>query len=152
MKFEKFYKAIGTHGTIVEFDNGEKWLIGDNVGMVVPAGVNTLGIKADVTAILKAIAESDEDDFDALILTAAELKPDGKAKDIVRIFETYYDEKTVSIRNDQFGLLEKSDKLSYLEIDIPVPDSEDAIVKTEKYMIVRNLGNNIIGYIADINN
>lgn len=42
MKFEKFLKQTGTHGTVIEINESEKWLVCDGVGMVIPRGVDNI--------------------------------------------------------------------------------------------------------------
>jgi hypothetical protein len=130
MKFEKFLKSIGVHGHVYVRANGDKWLIGNGVGMMVPAGFKPfLGgttVPDKTGEIVEAIVRSDCDEI--VRLTRAELPADGKASDIVRVFASQYNE--IKIYNCDFGLIEKSDvNLSYLEI-------EDDDLNTLTYMVV----------------
>jgi len=146
MKFEKFLKSIGVHGHVYVRANGDKWLIGNGVGMMVPAGFKPfLGgttVPDKTGEIVEAIVRSDCDEI--LKLTKAELPPDGKAADIQRVFATSgLDE--VKIYNCNFGLIEKSDvNLSYLEI-------EDDDLNTLTYMVVFDGSQeSVIGFIRGI--
>jgi hypothetical protein len=130
MKFEKFLKSIGVHGHVYVRANGDKWLIGNGVGMMAPAGFKPfLGgttVPDKTGEIVEAIVRSDCDEI--VRLTRAELPADGKASDIVRVFASQYNE--IKIYNCDFGLIEKSDvNLSYLEI-------EDDDLNTLTYMVV----------------
>lgn len=145
MKFEKFLKSIGVHGQIYKRENGDKWLIGNGVGMAVPAGFKPfLGgttVPDKTGEIVEAIVRSDCDEI--VRLTRAELPPDGKAADIVRVFASQYNE--IKIYNCDFGLIEKSDvNLSYLEI-------EDDDLNTLTYMVVFDgHQDSVIGFIRGI--
>lgn len=141
MKFEKFFKSVGTHGMIVKKSSVESWLLCDGVGMRIPEGVNNLGVSVDPTPVFNIIVNSVPDD-DYLSLEKAILtEADGKANDIIRIFETDVGER-VGIWNKQYGLLEKKDRLTYLEIE----DDETGI--TSKIMVVRDHTNDAIGFIT----
>ena len=145
MKFEKFLKSIGVHGHVYVRANGDKWLIGNGVGMMVPAGFKPfLGgttVPDKTGEIVEAIVRSDCDEI--VRLTRAELPADGKASDIVRVFASQYNE--IKIYNCDFGLIEKSDvNLSYLEI-------EDDDLNTLTYMVVFDGSqDSVIGFIRGI--
>jgi hypothetical protein len=145
MKFEKFLKSIGVHGHVYVRANGDKWLIGNGVGMMVPAGFKPfLGgttVPDKTGEIVEAIVRSDCDEI--VRLTRAELPADGKASDIVRVFASQYNE--IKIYNCDFGLIEKSDvNLSYLEI-------EDDDLNTLTYMVVfDDSQESVIGFIRGI--
>lgn len=149
MKFEKFLKGVGTHGSVIERNNGEKWLVCETVGMKIPKGVTNLlghsyGEKDRV--IFNTIIHSDTTD-DLLQLTEAVLfDPEGKSGDIVRVFETTLGDR-VGIYNADYGLLEKKDVLTYLEIEVDDPDHEGK-VKTVKYIVVLDHANEIQGFIT----
>lgn len=146
MKFEKFFKATGTHGLIVKRSEAENWLVCDGVGMVIPTGVNNLGVSSDPKPLFKAIVNSNTED-DILTLKEAILNdPDGKARDIIRVFETDLGDR-IGIYNSAYGLLERKDRLTYLEIEAEVENDPEA-VKTYKFMVVRNYDNEPIGYIS----
>lgn len=139
MKFEKFFKKVGTHGIIVKRNDNESWLVCDGIGMKIPDGVNNLGVSQKPDDMFKAIVNSISSD-DILRLERAILNDkEGKAKDIIRVFETLFGD-SIGIYNDEFGLIEQKDVLSYLEIE-----DEDNV--THKIMIVSNHQDEIIGYI-----
>lgn len=138
MKFEKFFKVVGTHGIIAKISDSEKWLICGGVGMKIPTGVNNLGVEANPEKILKAIVFADTDE-EVLTLDRAILNdPEGKANQIIRIFCNSFD--TIGIYNADYGLLERKDKLTYLEIE----DDENEM--TRSFIIVSNNGETI-GFI-----
>lgn len=146
MKFEKFFKSVGTHGLIVKKSEVETWLVCGGVGMKIPDGVNNLGVNKDPDEIFKAIVNSYSED-DLLVLKEAILKdPEGKANDIIRVFETDLGDR-IGIYNGSYGLLEKKDRLSYLEIEEDDPDNEDE-TKVSKFIVVRDYNNEVIGFIA----
>lgn len=141
MKFEKFFKSVGTHGMIVKKSGVESWLLCDGVGMRIPDGVNNLGVSVDPTPVFNMIVNSVPDDDYLSLVNAILTEADGKANDIIRIFETDVGER-VGIWNKQYGLLEKKDRLTYLEIE----DDETGI--TSKIMVVRDHTNDAIGFIT----
>lgn len=139
MKFDKFFKMAGTHGQVVKTVNN-RWLICGGVGMKIPAGVNTFGAEADPDDMFNAILSADIED-DLLSLVRAEIPADGKATDIVRVFSTSFNDE-VGISNAQYGLLEKHDRLVYLEI-------EDDNAIDHKYILITDMkGEEILGFIA----
>lgn len=146
MKFEKFFKSAGTHGLIVKKSEVETWLVCGGVGMKIPDGVNNLGVNKEPDEIFKAIVNSYSED-DLLVLKEAILKdPEGKANDIIRVFETDLGDR-IGIYNGSYGLLEKKDRLSYLEIEEDDPDNKGEI-KISKFIVVRDYNNEVIGFIA----
>ena len=141
MKFEKFFKSVGTHGLIVKKSDVESWLLCSGVAMRIPVGVNNLGVSVDPEPLFKAIVNSEPDD-DYLHLEEAILREaDGKANDIIRVFETDIGDR-VGIWNKDYGLLEKKDRLTYLEVD----DEDTGI--TSKVVVVRDYDDNVIGFIT----
>lgn len=143
MKFEKFFKSVGTHGQVVKTVNNH-WLICGGVGMKIPTGVNTLGAEVDPDDMFNAILSADIED-DLLSLVRAEIPADGKATDIVRVFSTSYGDE-VGISNARYGLLEKHDRLVYLEI-------EDDNRIDHKYILITDMkGEEILGFIAGKDN
>jgi hypothetical protein len=150
MKFEKFLKQVGTHGTVIERNESEKWLVCDGVGMVIPRGVdNLLGtpIDSEYASIVDVIANADYDDPVKLV-NAVLLDPTGNAKSIYRIFETDLGD-TVAIINADYGLLEKSDLLGYGEIELE--DKETGDKTTVKYLLAYDYNGNILGFITGSN-
>lgn len=142
MKFEKFLKQTGTHGTVIERNESEKWLVCGGVGMVIPRGVdNLLGTPTnnEYASIVNALANAEYDDPVKLV-KAVLLDATGNAKAIYRVFETDLGD-TVGIINADYGLLEKSDLLGYGEIE-----TEDE--KTVKYVLVYDYNGSILGFIT----
>lgn len=111
--------------------------------MRIPVGVNNLGVSVDPEPLFKAIVKSEPDD-DYLTLAKAILEEaDGKANDIIRIFETDVGDR-VGICNKDYGLLEKKDRLTYLEIE----DEETGIIS--KILVVRERDGEAIGFITGV--
>lgn len=147
MKFEKFLKSTGTHGTVVEINESEKWLVCDGVGMLIPRGVdNLLGTPFNnkYAEIVQVLSNTELDDpvtlKEAILFDAT-----GNAKAIYRVFETAFGDK-VGIINADYGLLEKSDLLGYCEIEgenIETGESE-----TVKYLLIYDYDKNLVGYIT----
>lgn len=145
MKFEKFFKKIGTHGLIVKRANGEMWLTGDGVGMLIPSGVNNLGASVEPNDVFKAIVNSESDDDILTLSDAILLEPDGKANDIVRIFQTDEGDR-IGIYNAHYGLIEKRDILTYLEIETTDNKGESHI---ERFIVIRKADGTPIGFISE---
>ena len=145
MKFEKFFKSAGTHGLIVKKSEVESWLLCAGVGMRIPVGVNNLGVSVDPEPLFKAIVNSEPEDDYLQLVEAVIQDPEGKANDIIRVFETDIGDR-VGIWNKDYGLLEKKDRLTYLEIE----DDQTGI--TTKIMVVRDYNNDVIGFITGTNN
>lgn len=142
MKFEKFFKSAGTRGLIVK-NGSETWLVCAGVGMKIPEGINNLGIATDPDAMFKTVVSVTPDE-DYLELKKALIEdPEGKANDIIRVFETDLGD-TIGISNANYGYLEKSDVLTYLEVEDDDPDTETEIAK---YIIVSNHKAEVIGFI-----
>ena len=142
MKFEKFLKQTGTHGTVIERNESEKWLVCDGVGMIIPRGVdNLLGTptNSEYASIVKMLANAELDD-PVELKEAVLLDPTGNAKAIYRIFETYLGDR-IGIINADYGLLEKSDRLGYGEIE-----TDYGI--TVKYLLVYDYNGSILGFIT----
>ncbi len=147
MKFEKFLKGCGTHGEVIERNEGEKWLVCGGVGMVIPLGVdNLLGKKwsEEYASIVDVIANAELDDKLELV-EAVILDPSGNANAIYRVFESELGEK-VAIRNAYYGLLEKKDLLGYGEIELPAEGDEEA--RIVKYVLVYDQNGTIQGFIT----
>lgn len=141
MKFEKFFKSVGTHGLIVKKSEAESWLLCGGVGMLIPAGVNNLGVSVDPEPLFKAIVNSEPDDDYLSLVDAILDNPEGKANDIIRIFETDVGDK-VGIWNKEYGLLEKKDRLTYLEVE------DDKTGITSKIVVVRDYDGGVVGFIT----
>ena len=142
MKFEKFFKSVGTHGLIVK-KSVDSWLICGGVGMRITVGVNNLGVSVDPEPLFNAIVKSEPDDDYLHLTEAILLEADGKANDIIRIFETDIGDR-VGIWNKDYGLLEKKDRLTYLEV-------EDEKGMDHKIVVVRDHTGDVIGYITGVN-
>lgn len=152
MKFEKFLKGCGTHGQILERENGDKWLICGGVGMLVPNGVINLlgsGVVGDKTkAIIEAIVKADTDD--KVDLVRASLEKDGKPSDIIRVFGDGLGIE-VGIFNSDFGLLEKSDvDLAEVEIEDGDIDDPQHNFAGRKYLLILNTEDEVIGFIQGV--
>ena len=141
MKFEKFFKSVGTHGLIVKKSDVESWLLCGGVGMLIPTGLNNLGVSVDPEPLFRAIVNSEPDDDYLRLVEAIIRDPEGKANDIIRIFETDIGDR-VGIWNKEYGLLEKKDRLTYLEVE----DDETGI--TSKILVVRDYDGDVIGFIT----
>lgn len=146
MKFEKFLKAVGTHGQIHTRENNERWLICGGVGMKIPVGVeNLLGsgeVPEKINTLVEALIKADTDD--RVTLTRATISADGKANDIIRIFGDNLDLE-IGITNADFGLLEKSDvNLAYVEVE------EDILDDLKFLLILDRSANEVVGFIQGI--
>ena len=141
MKFEKFVKRVGVHGKIVR-NGDDAWLICNGVGMLVPEGVKPFGDVKEPNDLIKAILKADIEDDELSLFRASLPYADSKPAEIVRVFKTDLDDE-IGIRNENFGLIEKDDRLVYLEIET----SEDNV---EKFILVTDrVGNKIIGFISE---
>ena len=156
MKFEKFLKSVGTHGEVINRNESEKWLLCGGVGMVIPRGVtNLLGgsRSSEYASIVDVISNVSCDDALArLALKRAVLfEADGKAGDIYRVFANDLDEE-IGIMNADYGLIERRDVLSYLEIEVDTDENGNPLppedCKTVKYMLVFNAKGDIQGFIT----
>lgn len=141
MKFEKFVKRVGVHGKIVR-NGDEAWLMCNGVGMLVPEGVKPFGDVNEPNDLIKAILKADIEDDELSLFRASLPYADSKPAEIVRVFKTELDDE-IGIRNENFGLIEKDDRLVYLEIET----SEDNV---EKFILITDrVGNKIIGFISE---
>lgn len=141
MKFEKFVKRVGVHGKIVR-NGDDAWLICNGVGMLVPDGVKPFGDVKEPNDLIKAILKADIEDDELSLFRASLPYADSKPAEIVRVFKTDLDDE-IGIRNENFGLIEKDDRLVYLEIET----SEDNV---EKFILITDrVGNKIIGFISE---
>lgn len=150
MKFEKFFKSVGTHGQVVNRANGDKWLVCNGVGMLVPPGVVNLMGAGSASEIAERIVETlvHADTDDAVVLTKAVLPTaDGKPRDIVRVFSDGLDVE-VGICNTDFGLLEKSDvRTCEVEIEIDTEGGTSCV----NYLVVQDpTGENVVGFIQGV--
>lgn len=147
MKFEKFLKAVGTHGEIVTVGEYDKWLVCDGVGMLIPRGVdNLLGEAKDseYASIVHALAYVEMDE-PLTLSKAVLLDPTGNAAAIYRVFTSDLG-SVIGITNTDYGFLEKSDRLGYQDIEVPTADLE--ATTTVKFMVVYNPSGQAIGYIT----
>lgn len=141
MKFEKFVKRVGVHGKIVR-NGDDAWLICNGVGMLVPDGVKPFGDVKEPNDLIKAILKADIEDDELSLFRASLPYADSKPAEIVRVFKTDLEDE-IGIRNENFGLIEKDDRLVYLEIET----SEDNV---EKFILVTDrVGDKIIGFISE---
>lgn len=147
MKFKKFFKATDARGLVVK-NGSDSWLLCNGVGMLIPTGVNALGVAVSPEPLFKAIVTSEPEDDFLELYKAVIPYPDGKAKDIIRVFETTVGEQ-IGITNADFGLLEKGDRLTYLEIEADDPAREGE-TKISRIMVVRDRKDEVIGYITGV--
>lgn len=141
MKFEKIVKRVGVHGKIVR-NGDDAWLICNGVGMLVPEGVKPFGDVKEPNDLIKAILKADIEDDELSLFRASLPYADSKPSEIVRVFKTDLDDE-IGIRNENFGLIEKDDRLVYLEIET----SEDNV---EKFILITDrVGDKIIGFISE---
>lgn len=141
MKFEKFVKRVGVHGKIVR-NGDEAWLICNGVDMLVPEGVKPFGDVNEPNDLIKAILKADIEDDELSLFRASLPYADSKPSEIVRVFKTELDDE-IGIRNENFGLIEKNDRLVYLEIETSENNTEKFILVTDR------VGNKIIGFISE---
>ena len=141
MKFEKFVKRVGVHGKIVR-NGDDAWLICNGVGMLVPDGVKPFGDVKEPNDLIKAILKADIEDDELSLFRASLPYADSKPAEIVRVFKTDLDDE-IGIRNENFGLIEKDDRLVYLEIETSEDDVEKFILVTDR------VGDKIIGFISE---
>ncbi len=141
MKFEKFVKRVGVHGKIVR-NGDDAWLICNGVGMLVPDGVKPFGDVNEPNDLIKAILKADIEDDELSLFRASLPYADSKPAEIVRVFKTDLDDE-IGIRNENFGLIEKDDRLVYLEIETLEDNVEKFILVTDR------VGNKIIGFISE---
>jgi hypothetical protein len=146
MKFEKFFKSVGTHGLIVKKSEKESWLLCGGVGMRIPDGVNNLGVSVEPERLFDIIVNSEPEDDFLTLFDAIVTNPEGKASDIIRVFETDIGDR-VGIWNSDYGLLEKKDKLTYLEIEAEDPEKEGETI-VSKIMVVRDHTGEAVGFIT----
>lgn len=141
MKFEKFVKRVGVHGKIVR-NGDDAWLICNGVGMLVPEGVKPFGDVKEPNDLIKDILKADIEDDELSLFRASLPYADSKPAEIVRVFKTDLEDE-IGISNENFGLIEKDDRLVYLEIET----SEDNV---EKFILVTDrVGDKIIGFISE---
>ena len=141
MKFEIFVKIFGVHRKIVR-NGDEAWLICNGVGMLVPEGVKPFGDVNEPNDLIKAILKADIEDDELSLFRASLPYADSKPSEIVRVFKTELDDE-IGIRNENFGLIEKNDRLVYLEIETSENNTEKFILVTDR------VGNKIIGFISE---
>ena len=109
MKFEKFLKRVGSRGMLLT-EGLEKWICDGSVAMIVPAGVN---VAYSTIAEMPAIISDGVDNIPipenyGADLVQARLKPDGKAKDIKRIYGDVGGDN-IAISNADWSLIETGD-------------------------------------------
>lgn len=112
MKFEKFVKSLASSGVI--YERGvfkERWLASPSVFMLIPVGVRSVtaaGISdmpKAIDAMLSEIGHNDSCDLAKAVMPFA----DGGIKDCIRIYSNQARDLSISISNDDYSLIEKSD-------------------------------------------
>lgn len=109
MKFEKFLKRVGSRGMLLT-ECLEKWICDGNVAMIVPAGINVAYSKISEmpVEISEAVDNTPIPENYGADLVQARLNPDGKAKDIKRIYEDTSGDR-IAISNADWSLIETDD-------------------------------------------
>ena len=110
--------------------------------MLVPEGVKPFGDVKEPNDLIKAILKADIEDDELSLFRASLPYADSKPAEIIRVFKTDLEDE-IGINNENFGLIEKDDRLVYLEIET----SEDNV---EKFILVTDrVGDKIIGFISE---
>lgn len=107
MKFDSFVKYAGSDGTILEADNGDKWLVYAKVGMKIPEGRSVCGKSYKMPDYMEDLIYK-YDDYDAAELTAA-FVPEAYSKpsELMRKFSG--GDLEIDLYNKAFGFIEKND-------------------------------------------
>lgn len=128
MKFEKHLKNCGIIGVIYKAKNGDFYLRQGASGTVfarcpdsfVP--VSAAGVQ-DLPEWIDDILIGDAENLHEADLFAAKLPKDGRAKDIMRIFQDIDDgSRRVNVAQADFALIERTDRLRVFD---PARDIED---------------------------
>lgn len=111
MKFEKYVKQLASTGTIYERENGERWLASPSVYMLIPeltrsvTGVGISKMPSEIEKIINAVGNTGYANLRRAVMPF----PDGKIADCLRIYETDRGEFSITISNDDWSLIDKSD-------------------------------------------
>ena len=111
MKFENFVKKAVPYGVTILTKSDGNWLFANGIFAKIPDMLGTIGrISNDpeTVQILNGHLYESELHGEAFLTGAVLEKPDGKNKDIIRVFTTRSG-VPVRITNDQFGMIEKKD-------------------------------------------
>ena len=111
MKFENFVKKEVPYGVTIRTESDGNWLYNDGMYVNIPNTLGTIGrITADplIIGILENHLHESEISGEAHLKEAILRKPDGKNKDIIRVFKNKFGD-SVAITNEQFGMIEKKD-------------------------------------------
>lgn len=130
MKFEKFLKMTAGKGVIVEYADGEKWLLFDGVLVKIPDGMNVIAaLRMDEPQFVKHIFdEYDDENISTAELTNAILpEPDAPASKIVRIWKDA-DGGEIGIENKYFGIIEKYNSIMTVYDNEYDPDTPAALL------------------------
>lgn len=92
--------------------------------------------------LIKAILKADIEDDELSLFRASLPYADSKPAEIVRVFKTDLEDE-IGISNENFGLIEKNDRLVYLEIETSEDNVEKFILLTDR------VGDKIIGFINE---
>ena len=107
MKFASFCKKYMPYVHTVNY-NGNMWAHSGNVYMLLAEGARTIGTVTKSDPVISDIFElASWSERPAHLRSAFLLDADGKASDIVRQFSN--GARTVNIKNEHFGLIEKRD-------------------------------------------
>lgn len=111
MKFEKFVKSLGSNGVIYKRQNEEQWLASPSVFMRVPENVRTVtasdifDMPPGIESIINGELSADPCDLHKAIMPYAS----AGIKDCIRIFATEPGDVKISIRNNDYALIERGD-------------------------------------------
>ena len=126
MKFEKFVKQLASSGTIYEDDNGDRWLASPTVYAKIPEltrSVTATKIE-DAPPWFNTLKAKVGYTTGARLTRAIMPYGDGKIADCLRVYSGEERDISMTISNDDYGLLEKTD---ILEIAYKYDVREDSI-------------------------
>lgn len=113
MKFTKFVKSLASEGVIYESNPlvEKRWLASSSVLMAIPDTVRSVTASdiKEAPETIKRIINGVGSSVDAVLAKAVMPIADGKIKDCVRIYSSEDGTISLSISNDDYGLIEKSD-------------------------------------------
>lgn len=133
MKFDSFVKYAGSDGTILEAENGDKWLCYDSIAMKIPEGRSVCGKSYSMPIYIEQLIYIYED-YDAAELTDAFVPtPHSKPSELMRKFSG--GDLEIDITNKAFGFIEKKDFTYINEVEI-LEDNGDT--KRYKALLVSN--------------
>lgn len=133
MKFEKFIKKVMPYVCTVMY-RGEAWCKCGKVYARIPEHLGNIGMLDKSDKILEAAIDGEYGSKAELVKAVLDT-PDGKSKDIIRIFSD--GQLHFCVKNELFGLIEKYDQIFISEVETdeytgmalmvgkPVPNPDD---------------------------